>query len=532
VALEAGGRVAVSAAGGAVRVAWLGRLFNRRDFTHAGGDSDAQLVLDAYEKHGASCVESLNGQFALAIADARRGVLLLARDHLGICPLHYSLTDDALVFASTAKGVLMRLGVQATLDEQSLLDVLLCGQLFDGRSMFTSVSQVEPGSILVATGASVASRRYWTIPAPRPAADDPSDADVEGVAALCEEAVRLRTHGHDDCGVLLSGGLDSSALTAWATRAGGGAVRTFTIDYSNPFNASETDAHYAGIVADRFGTAHQLSIASPEEYYAAFDPLAWHTERPFNKGVATMYLACRLAAPSVATVLSGEGMDEMLAGYAGSRGLGLEQETPGALDRFPWAPGCAAVAALLDGDIAERARPLEIVTTRLEESLIPVRDVDGMSQRLHLYTTGFLRDLVELHAAASAAAGLETRFPYLDYRLVETLAAMPSSWKLRDGVPKYVFRRAIAGLVPEEVLRRRKTHLPQPRDPASLARQLAFARELLLRPDSRASRFFDSTRLGAFLHERAADRSHDMLTVWQVSTTLITLELLFRHFRL
>lgn len=532
VTLEAGGRGPVLAAGGGLRIAWSGRLFNRRDFAQAGAESDAHLVLSAYEKHGASCFESMNGQFALAIADARRGTLILARDQLGICPLHYCLTDDALFFASTARGVLARRGIRGTLDEQSLLDVLLCGQLFDGRSMFATVSQVEPGSILVASGASVASRRYWTIPTPRPAAGDASVADVEGVASLCEDAVRLRIEDDEDCAVLLSGGLDSSALTAWATQARRGVVRTFTIDYSNPFNTAETDARYAGIVADRFGTAHHLSMAAPEEYYAAFDPLAWHAERPFSKGVPTMYVACRRAASSVAAVLSGEGMDEMLAGYAGSRGLGLDREVLGELASFPWAPGYAAVAALLDDDVAALARPLEIVTARLEESLVPVRDMDGMSQRVHLYTTGFLRDLIELHAAASSAAGVETRFPYLDYRLVETLAAMPSSWKLRDGVPKYVFRQAIAGLVPEEVVARRKTHLPQPRDPASLARQLAFARELLLEPASRASRFFDGQRLAAFLHERAADRSHDMLTVWQVSTTLISLELLFRHFLL
>ena len=200
---------------------------------------------------------------------------------------------------------------------------------------------------------------------------------------------------------------------------------------------------------------------------------------------------------------------------------------------FPWAPGyvsdCRPCSIAI---LAERVRPLEIVRARLGESLATVRDADGLGQRLHLYATGFLRDLVELHAAASSAAGVETRFPYLDHRIVETLAAMPSCWKLRAGVPKYVFRRAIAGLIPEEVLARRKTHLPQPRDPASLVRQLAFARQLLLEPGSRASRFFDRARLAAFLHDRAADPSHDMLTVWQVSATLITLELLFRRFRL
>ena len=201
----------------------------------------------------------------------------------------------------------------------------------------------------------------------------------------------------------------------------------------------------------------------------------------------------------------------------------------GRIEYFPWAPCYEAVRRLFRDEFDEQQRPLEMFHDRLHESLAGRRRAIRSTRSLYLYTNYFLRELVELHDQSSFASGVQTRFPYLDCRCVELLVSLPSDLKYRDGQTKFIFKRILKDLVPDEVLSRRKTHLPIPRDPGSVSRQLARARELLLSPAARTARYFDPARLRSFL----AANGHgavDTLTVWQVSMNLITLELVHRAY--
>ena len=332
--------------------------------------------------------------------------------------------------------------------------------------------------------------------------------------------------------MLLSGGTDSSALSAWALRVAPGPVQTFSIDFPNPWQGAHVDRHFADLTAERLGTMHRSFMAEPAEYFAVLERLAWHVEKPYNKAAATMHLLCAYAAPHARVVLSGEGIDEMLAGYVGARGLGLDDVLAhGRIEYFPWAPWYDSVRRLFRDEFAAPQRPLELLHDRLRDSLAGAPQSDPLNQSLYLYTTHFLRELVELHDQSGFASGVQTRFPYLDRRLVELLVSLPSDLKYRDGQTKYVFKRILKDLVPSEVLSRRKTHLPMPRDPGSVARQLALARELLLTPAARTARYFDPARLRSFL-AGTGNSASDALTVWQVSMNLITLELVHRAYRL
>ena len=520
-----------------ISLAFCGELFNaadiRRQLKTEGwtfrASSDEESVLRAYEAWGAACLERFNGQFALAIWDARTGALLLARDAMGIYPLHYLATDGQLLFASEAKGVLAHPDVEARADEAAIAEWLLCGTFFDGRSLFAPVRRLQPGCTLTATRSCCRIAKYWDLP--RTSIDDDAAETRcrEELAAACEDAVKVRITPAREWGVLLSGGTDSSALSAWAQRVASVPVQTFSIDFPNPWQGTHVDRRYAELTAERLGTVHRSFVADPGEYFSVLERLAWHVEKPYGKAAATLCLLSDYLAPHARFVLSGEGMDEMLAGYVGARGLGLDDVLARAdVEYFPWAPYFETVGRLCRDEFLAQHRPFEMWRDRLQQSLAGAPRTDPLSRSLHLYTSLFLPDLLELHDQSAFAAGVQTRYPYLDRRCVELMVPLPPDLKFRDGETKYIFKQIVKDLVPADVLSRRKTHLPMPRDPQSVSQQIGLARELLLGPTARTAGYFDPVRLGRFL-SRDNGRA-DALTVWQVSMNLITLELVHRAY--
>ncbi len=535
-----GGRQPMSNDSGTVWLTFSGEIFNHREIRsdlEARGrrfrtQSDAEVVLGAYETFGKSFVERLNGQFALAIWDQARSELFLARDPLGIAPLHYTEEDGQFVFASEAKGVLKHPAGRPEADPYAVVEALLCGTLFGGRTMFARVKSLGPGSTLTVTGNGCRESVYWSMPGGGTAqARGEQEPSAEHVLSLLEDAVRSSLVGDADWGIMLSGGVDSTTLTALASRVARRQVRTFTIDFEDRWRGEDVDAHYAALVARRFETDHHLFMSSPDDYFAVLEKLAWHLEKPYNKAAATVHLLYAKLSPHATFALSGEGMDELLAGYVGARGLGIDGDGDGGGPReFPWAPHPEVVNRLFTQEARHELRPLEVLAERLSEALGRCPTSDGLNRALDLYSRYFLLELVELHERASHAVSVETRFPFLDRRLVELIAPLPSDLKYRDGQTKYLLKQAAGALIPPEVLARRKAHLPIPRDPRSMATQVELARELLLGPGARTARYFDPVKVGAFLQRRDDFEGTDALTVWQVSLNLITLELLYRQY--
>jgi asparagine synthase (glutamine-hydrolysing) len=411
-------------------------------------------------------------------------------------------------------------------------EALLCGAIFEDRTLFAAVKALPPGSTLTAGPSGCRTAAYWSVPhAGNEEAATSAAANVSRLSEVLQDAIRIRIDDTLNWGVLLSGGTDSSALTAWSQHLSHAPVQTFSIDFPSAWRGDD-DTRYAALVAEALGTRHRAFEAEAEEYFSALETLAWHVERPYNKAAATMYLLAARAAPHARFVLSGEGMDEMLAGYVGARGLGLDDRTDamGPIHYFPWAPYAESMCHLLSDEFREAHHIHDLVEARLHDALAAAPGADALNRMLHLYTTHFLRELLALHEQGSLAAGVETRFPFLDRRVIELLAPLPSSLKFEHGQTKVVLREAIKDLVPREVLERRKTHLPMPRDPRAVTRQLGLARELLGHSGTRTARYFDSGRLARFLDVRAG--VVDMLTVWQISMNLITLELVYRQFHL
>ena len=246
-----------------------------------------------------------------------------------------------------------------------------------------------------------------------------------------------------------------------------------------------------------------------------------------------MYLFYEQVKDHATVILTGEGADELLAGYVGSSGLGLDQIlATGTIDHFPWAPHWRESLALFSDDFRATHRPQEVFEQRLDDSLAAAATEDVLNRGLYLYSQHFLTELIEIHDRTSLAFGVETRLPFMDRRLLDLLGPMPSRLKLRDGQTKYIFKQVIDGLLPREILHRNKAHMPIPRDPVSLMRQVSLARDLVLAPNARTRSYFDSGRVDDFLSRKGMFEGVGMVTVWQISLYLITLELHHRVFGL
>jgi asparagine synthase (glutamine-hydrolysing) len=245
-----------------------------------------------------------------------------------------------------------------------------------------------------------------------------------------------------------------------------------------------------------------------------------------------MFLLYRQIKAHATVVITGEGADELFAGYVGERGLGLDEVlASGTITDFPWAAYSAVTARLFSDDFAAAIRPGDLFRQRLSDA-VPPDGGDPLNAALYLYTKYFLLELLELHDRTSLAFGVEARLPFLDHRLVELLSPMPSTLKVRDGRTKYLFKQVVKDLLPAEILARRKTPMPIPRDPDTLRHQTRLTRELVCVPDARTRAYFDRSRVLDFLERRGEFEQADALCVWKVSMYLLTLELLHRVFRL
>ncbi len=538
---RAGGRQPMSSPDGTLWLTYNGEVFNyvelRRELESRGAPfrtaSDTEVVLRAYKAWGETCVDRFNGQFAFAVWDARRSELFLARDRLGIAPLHYTVVDGAFVFASEAKALLDYPGATASIDPEGVAEALLCGTLFAGRTMFRGMWALPPGCWARVSAAGVSVRQYWDVPLVHGPDEHHDESDyAERILPLLDDALRMRLSPEVPWGVMLSGGTDSSTLATLATRAAEAPVKTFTIDFPNRWKGANLDAHYAKLMAGELKTDHYEFLTDPEEYYQTLEQVTWHIERPFNKGASTMFLLYKQIKAHATVVITGEGADELFAGYVGERGLGLDDVlASGTITGFPWAAYSGVTTRLFSDDFAAQVRPSELFRQRLADA-VPRNGGDPLNKALYLYTKYFLLELLELHDRTSLAFGVEARLPFLDHRLVELLSPMPSHLKFRDGQTKYLFKQVVKHLLPAEIVTRRKTPMPIPRDPETLIRHTRLTRELVCASDARTRAYFDRSRVLDFLERRGEFQQADALCVWKVSMYLLTLELLHRAFRL
>jgi asparagine synthase (glutamine-hydrolysing) len=458
-------------------------------YTH----SDTEVIVHLYEELGPECVRRLKGMFAIAIWDESRKSLLLARDRLGKKPLHYAFSNGRLLFGSEIKAILAIAPELAVPNPEALLQYFYFGYVPDPLTAFAAIRKLPPGHLMEYFRGSLKERCYWDVPAYGSAPPQSEEECLQILESKLAEAVRIRLMSEVPLGVLLSGGVDSSIVVALMARASSSPVKTFSIGFAEDrFN----EAQYARVVAERFGTEHHEMVVDPN-LEETITYLTSMLEEPFgDSSMLPTYFVCRMARQKVTVALSGDGGDELFAGYD-RYAVAMQRRH---LDGFPqWAGrlyrqrlhprvpvgvygrNYAWNATLnwrdryLDGVTALPARDRErslfskdflALADRLPDPLQQFQDYydntpgapDDLSRLLYLDTKTYLvGDILTKVDRMSMATSLEVRVPMLDHEFVEWAAGLPIEWKFRASTRKYLLKRLAERLgIPAELLHRPK----------------------------------------------------------------------------
>jgi asparagine synthase (glutamine-hydrolysing) len=446
---------------------------------------DTEVLLRAYERWGPRFVERLNGMFAIAVYDARSDTLYLYRDRLGVKPLYLAGTpDDGRVwFASEIKSILSN-GVGYAPDAQSLAQYFALNYIPAPRTAFAGIRHLPPASMARIDARGIEISRYWDLAsvAPEP---DMSEGDAQaGLLTLLDDATRIRMRSDAPFGAFLSGGLDSSSVTGFMSMYRSSAIRTFSIGFNDP-RFDETAA--ARAASRRFGTLHTTKVMEPDAI-ALWPQMIWHCDQPHGDvSFMPMLQVSELAARDVKMVLTGDGGDELIAGYEKYFALlpgGIADTT-----REGWEAAFVRSSGLLLGDqpnylLAGDVRDAFLggnPYAPLEQAIAAADGQDPINRVLHAETVTLLpgNNLVKPDRMAMAKS-LEVRSPFLDYRMAEFAFRVPGSLKLRPGETKWIFKRAVAPLLGDELTYRRKQMFTVPIGEWMRQALAGFCREMLL----------------------------------------------------
>jgi len=563
-----GGHQPIANEDSSVVVAFNGEIYNYLELRtrlegrghHFRTRSDTEVLVHLYEEYGDALVHLLQGMFAFALWDAKRRRLLLARDRLGIKPLYYAETRDGLVFASEAKTLFEHPDVRPQINLEAL-DLYLSLRYVPGPdTLFRGVKKLAPGHLLTHQNGKTEIHRYWELVLGdfQPAVN--LDEAVEEFRALLADTVRAHLISDVPVGVLLSGGLDSSAVAALAAVTARPpdrptALKTFTVGFDLP--GSHNELAEARATAKHLHTDHHELVVKPDAA-ELLPKLAWHMDEPVADPAALpTYLICSFARASVPVVLTGEGGDELLAGYPRyvwfDRAKALQRRVPHWIrERVLSASRAAPVGEryhrALENVLAERSdleRHLHWVPglapelrSELSHNRQPMTDdvVERylkpssehtihrlMSLDIH---TWLVDDVLHKMDRMSMATSVEARVPFLDHRLVEFVASLPLDVKLANLGTKTLLKHAMAPLLPRATVRRRKHAFQIPLDQWVAGPLRDFVHDTLLDKTARERGWIDTTRLEDLLGNNGTRPKIDGQSVW----TLLSLELWARAF--
>lgn len=443
--------------------------------------SDTEVLLHAYIKWGVNCLTHLNGIFAFALWDEQQQRLLLGRDHLGVKPLFYAQRGSALLFGSELKVLLAHPLVRAEIDETGLAEIFSFRRA-PGSGVFRDVHELRPGHRLLYTREQLKVERYWQLQS-QPHTDD-LDTTAEKIRALLLDDVKHQLIADVPVVTLLSGGLDSSALTSLVAREfrpQGRLLHTYSIDFANNaryFAESELrpslDEPWVQRMAAYVQSQHHtLTVDTPELLEHILAPMRAHDLPAGGQIETSLYLLFKTIKKDATVALSGESADEVFAGYPW-----FHSEEALQAPTFPWLTTVTRFTKLngvswLSPEVEQRIRPEEHVERIYRQGLAEVPRLSEDSPRqarmrevLYLSLVNWLTLLLDRKDRMSAAVGLEVRVPYCDYRLVEYVWNIPWEMMNTGNIEKGILRQAMRGLLPEEVRTRRKSAYPASYNPS------------------------------------------------------------------
>ena len=491
---------------GSLVIIYNGEIYNHADYreeleakghvyqTHC----DTETILHLYEEYGAKCVEKLRGMFAFAIWNRREKTLFIARDRLGVKPLYYVHDSDGnLFFGSEIKTLLEANALKPELNYNALPDQLANhGTSFD-ETLFKNVKRLLPGHSLFWQDGNLRIEEFWDVKF-EPKHEETSDAEfIEEWREMFKHSVKLRLMADVPLGMFLSGGIDSSAICAMMAEMVDEPIKTFSVGFDE---REANEFEYARIVAKAYNTEHHEITITPEQFFAELPNLVWHEDEPIGFIASVpLYFVSRLAQKHVKVVLTGEGSDEILAGYGRyakavsllQYGEKYESLTPNFVRQIVKS-GASLFGGKLSRTFLTRQSDIENLfldnfavfskamqknllsnetKARIEEQnpyfyqnkwLEKTDAKDVLDKLLYVDTKTYLHELLMKQDQMSMAASIESRVPFLDHKLVELTAQMPVNMKLRGRETKFLLREAMKGILPDAILTRSKMGFPVP----------------------------------------------------------------------
>ncbi len=525
---------------------------------------DTEAIVHLYEDMGEDCVNELRGIFGFAIWDARRRRLFLARDQLGVKPLYYTEVNGALIFGSEIKAILQHPAVQARLDLQALSNYLSLKYVPSPQTMFQDICAVPPGNTLTCDADGIQIRPYWFLSfANNHNGHHTEEAYAEQLEALLREAVRIQLMSDVPFGAFLSGGIDSSTIVALMSQFLNEPVKTFAVGFEGDGAEKDSELPYARLVAEKFHTDHHEILIRPEDLVGLAERVIWHLDQPIADDAALAnYMVASLARRYVKMVLTGEGGDELFAGYAryagerfapffqrvplparelalnasrhipGQRGAKLALyawSQPDEVSRYSnWFPlfNPDRKAALLS-DAFKSAVGEMSANPIFAEQLMRTDARDSLSRMLYVDTKLWLvDDLLARGDKMSMATSLEARVPLLDHKLVEFAATLPSRLKVHGLTRKYLLKKVSRQWLPPEIVYRKKKGFPVPLGLWFRGQARAWIRDLLS-PSTVARRgLFNPAYVNRLLDEHESGFANHGSLLWG----LVSVELWHRVF--
>lgn len=543
-----GGHQPMTNEDGSVVLVYNGEIYNagelrgaleRRGCVFRTRSSDTEVVLRAYEAFGDEAVHHFNGMFALAIYDRRQDRLVLARDRLGIKPLYYAVRDGALAFASELDALLRSGLVRGTLNPAAVDAYFTFLYVPAPDTIFQDAQKLCPGEMLVFRQGTLHRERYWRLRF-QPDETWTLSSAAEAYLDLLKDAVRLRRVSDVPLGAFLSGGIDSSSVVGALSMMSTAPIKTFTIGFED---ADISELRYARIVADHFGTDHTEEIMRPDMVHMAA-ALARHFGEPFaDSSAAPTWLVSKVAREHVTVALSGDGGDELFAGYTWThrdRNVHLYRRVPASIRRFidgalcvapkwprfgklrrfnqdsflePYASFRRRHTCFSDDDRralyhVELARAVQsCVIDRFREHAESAGAIAPDDWLLYQDTVMYLPDdILTKVDRMSMAHSLEVRVPLLDHRLVEFAATVPFSMKLKGNISKRVVKRALKPLLPRKLLRQRKQGFAIPVQRWFRGELRGHFEETVLAEDARCTRLLERAFIKELLQGHVARR--------------------------
>jgi asparagine synthase (glutamine-hydrolysing) len=527
--------------------------------------SDTEVIVHLYEEFGEGLVSELHGMFSFALWDQKTGFLMLARDRVGIKPMYYCRTKDALLFASEIKAILSDPMVIREIDPHTVDSFLRFGYVPGERTIFRNIQKLRPGHYLTVSGGEVKTKEYWDLKSSDIRKDQRIDESAEELDELLGKTVRNHIISDVPVGILLSGGIDSTAVLSYAAENGSTTLSTFTIGFDEYGGMDERLS--ARAAASKFGTKHFERTFSAQDFAECLPKYVWHMEEPVCEPPAiAVYFITKLAKEHVTVLLSGEGGDEAFAGYKNYRNLVWLERLKAALGPLmpPFAQICKMAADIAGsqklarfaayGSLAPEqyyysrtSNPLGFFN-RSRDSMYSAQFAAQLQEQTDEWFSGsmlqnlsqsqFLQKLLYIDTKTwlpddllvkadkmSMANSVELRVPFLDHHVLEFAASLPARHKLHGFETKYVLKRALSARVPKQTLKRPKTGFPVPYDRWMRTELKGFTWDILTDPATLRRGYFQQDAVERLLRQNALDGSYSKEVF-----SLVVLELWHRAF--